>query len=142
MIAKLSSGLCSLVLFHTAANAVCDGTNLNPAQLNSFAGETVSFNCQKDCAPWMEATLVDWHETHVGGGSLVEVGTGTTGLQPTAPVGTWDVVASAQQICYQYTGDGTYCYSVYGPTPVASGLSYEFCDGPGLGGLKAIGTVD
>ena len=139
MIAKLSCGLFSLVLFHTAAHAVCEGNGLNPARLDDFAGKTVSFNCERDCEPWMTATAVDWHETHLAGGGLVEVGTGTTGLQPTESVGTWDVVPNNREICYQYTGDGAYCYKVYGPIPVASGSSYEFCDGSGL---KATGTVD
>jgi hypothetical protein len=89
----------------------------------------------------MGSTSIDWQETHVNGGDLIEIGTGASGLQPTKSVGTWDV--RGRDICYEYDGDagGPYCYSVYGSIPVASG-AYEFCDGRGTAGLKAIGTID
>ena len=148
MTGKFLGGLFCLGLLSTTAYAQCTGAPLTNAQLNQFGGKTVSFDCVTGCAGWMSSTAVDWHETHVNGGRLEEVGKeGTTqeSLQPREEVGTWRVNNNPEnvpdEICYTYTGGagGPYCYQVYGTPPVASGSSYAFCFGTTH---KATGTVD
>lgn len=145
---KLPLGFLSLVFWQASAYSACDTTPLANNDLQRFRGETVSFNCISSCASWMTSAPVDWHETHVAGGNLEEVGkegTPEENLQPRAVVGSWRVNnnqgTDGDQICYTYTGDtgGEYCYVVYGTTPVSSGNSYEFCN---ASGHKATGTVD
>ncbi len=138
MTGKFIGGLFCVALLNTAAHAQCSGTPLTNAQLQGFRGETVSFECETACSGWMETTSPDWHETHVAGGVLEELGKPGT---PSEVVGRWEINNNPDEICYSYNGDPSvsYCYQVFGPIPVASGQTYEFCN---TAGLKAMGTVD
>jgi hypothetical protein len=123
------------------AQAMADCSTDQVTDFSIFAGKTLSFNCQNACDSWMAATSTDWHEVHNAGGSLEEIGTGASGLQPQAVVGTWMELTSTDEIQYTYTGDGSYTYSVYQTSGTLgdSGSAYDFCTG---GTAKANGTID
>lgn len=66
-----------------------------------------------------------WRERHDSGGALVELGTGASGVQPTAAVGSWSVSGSGADtsVTYNYGTGGSYAYKVYSN----GGSSYDFC---------------
>jgi len=54
-----------------------------------------------------------WQEFHQSGGTLIDYKKGPSDpVDPTAPVGSWSASATAGTVTYNYTGDGTYTYSV------------------------------
>jgi len=114
---------------------------------DNFSGKTISFDCRTGCAGWMASTTVDWNETHNANNTLVEIGTGASGVQPTAEVGSWatDDSTDPDRISYTYTDDSSspYHYNVYlrDGNLGASGSTYEFCP-DGTTTLKAIGKIN
>ena len=137
-----------LTVAATSAHAACNGTPLTATEMSTnFATQTISFDCQTGCAGWMAGTSVDWNERHNSDNTLEEIGTGASGIQPTATVGNWatDDSTDPDRIRYTYTGDSAspYNYNVYllGGTLGATGSTYEFCPA-GTTTLKAIGTIN
>jgi hypothetical protein len=139
MTGKFFGGVFCLAFVSTVAHAQCDGNLLARNDLNGFGDQTVSFECVTDCSGWMDTTSPDWHERHVRAGRVLEE-LGKPGT-PSEVVGTWEINNNPDEICYRYNGDLSvaYCYQVFGPTPVAKGETYQFCN---AAGLKAMGTVD
>ena len=140
--------LMSAMVATTSAHAQCNTTALTAAEMSTnFSGETISFDCQTGCAGWMAGRAVDWNETHNADNTLVEIGTGASGVQPTAQVGNWatDDATDPDRISYTYTGDSSspYHYNVFllSGTLGASGSTYEFCTA-GTATLKAVGTIN
>ena len=132
------------------AQISCGSTLLTQAQLETaLVGNTLTFDCKLNCDGWMASTSTDWHERHDGNGTtgsaLVEIGTGSGGVQPTEQVGTWqiDSVDDPGTVTYSYDGvteDYTYTVELVSGTVGATGSTYNFCNGDD--NIKAVATID
>ncbi|NBC12474.1 MAG: hypothetical protein GVY09_03840 [Gammaproteobacteria bacterium] len=132
------------------AQTACGSPRLTQTELGTaLEGNTLTFDCQLNCDGWMASTSTDWHERHDGNGTtgsaLVEIGTGSGGVQPTEQVGTWqiDTTDDPGTVTYSYDGvteDYTYTVELVSGNLGQSGSTYNFCNSGD--NIKAEATID
>jgi len=110
----------ALTLVTGGAMAVCPGTPLTGAAISSLlTGNTV---CVGTAGNWAA------QELHVSDGSLVDYKRGPGHpVDPTEPVGSWSVDATAGTVSHNYGAGGTYTYKI----SANGGTSYSFCSTSG-----------